>query len=191
MKLKLVDILAERLHEGQMRKDGKTPYITHPRAVAKAVLDNGNTDETIIAAALLHDVIEDCGITPQLLFEELISGCACDPLEATTIVSIVMQLTSPDKALMQKGSSAFGRKTRKQMMCSQFKTAGHQALIVKLYDRIHNLSDVDSMNDPQFKAKYLIESEELLKVLRSQLAALADATNCLQCDIALKALTRP
>ena len=51
--------LAEKLHNGQIRKDG-TPYISHPVAVAK-ILAELDFDSEIIAAALLHDVVEDCG----------------------------------------------------------------------------------------------------------------------------------
>lgn len=52
--------LAARLHAGQMRKDGKTPYVAHPYRVAMIVREVfGCGDEVCLAAALLHDVIED------------------------------------------------------------------------------------------------------------------------------------
>jgi (p)ppGpp synthase/HD superfamily hydrolase len=53
--------LTARAHQGQLRKDGKTPYASHPMRVAMTVACLfGVTDEATIAAALLHDVIEDC-----------------------------------------------------------------------------------------------------------------------------------
>src|SRR5688500_19144302 len=51
---------AARFHQGQLRKDGTTPYIAHPFRVAMTVRDVFGVDDPIaLAAALLHDVIED------------------------------------------------------------------------------------------------------------------------------------
>ncbi len=50
--------LAEKYHEGETRKDDKTPYIEHPRDVAKMVSEM-TEDEELICAAYLHDVIEN------------------------------------------------------------------------------------------------------------------------------------
>ena len=51
---------AARAHDGQKRKDGRTPYVAHPYRVAMVIRHVfGCEDETILAAALLHDVIED------------------------------------------------------------------------------------------------------------------------------------
>lgn len=50
--------LAANAHEGQLRKDNGSPYITHPLTVANLLHDAGFGDE-VIAAALLHDVVED------------------------------------------------------------------------------------------------------------------------------------
>ena len=52
------DRLAERAHEGQTRKESNAPYITHPRAVAR-ILEEHGFDDTAVAAALVHDVVED------------------------------------------------------------------------------------------------------------------------------------
>lgn len=58
------DRYAEKKHAGQLRKDGKTPYITHPRAVASILRDEaGITDPDTLIAAVLHDTIEDTGAT--------------------------------------------------------------------------------------------------------------------------------
>jgi guanosine-3',5'-bis(diphosphate) 3'-pyrophosphohydrolase len=51
---------AARQHQGQLRKDGRTPYFAHPVRVALTVRHVfGVDDETALAAALLHDLIED------------------------------------------------------------------------------------------------------------------------------------
>lgn len=56
-------VFALEVHRGQVRKDGK-PYISHPFAVAMELAQNGAEPE-LIAAGLLHDTIEDAGITPE------------------------------------------------------------------------------------------------------------------------------
>lgn len=50
-------------HAGQTRKDGKTPYIQHPVRVAYILGRNGEHDPVVMIAALLHDTIEDTGVT--------------------------------------------------------------------------------------------------------------------------------
>ena len=54
--------LASEAHSGQSRKDGESPYIGHPLAVARRLADAG-LDETTLTAALLHDVVEDSELT--------------------------------------------------------------------------------------------------------------------------------
>ena len=58
-------LFALKVHGGQTRKDGK-PYITHPFSVAMGLAKNGANDE-LICAGLLHDTIEDGGVTPKEL----------------------------------------------------------------------------------------------------------------------------
>jgi hypothetical protein len=53
---------AARAHDGQKRKTGNVPYIAHPVAVAMILQEMG-CDETIIAAGLLHDTVEDTKVT--------------------------------------------------------------------------------------------------------------------------------
>ena len=54
---------ATEAHKGQMRKRSSTPYIYHPLSLACHALSMDITDDAIIAACLLHDVVEDCGVT--------------------------------------------------------------------------------------------------------------------------------
>ena len=56
---------AARKHEGQTRKSTAVPYLSHLMAVASLVLEAGG-DEDMAIAALLHDVVEDCGGMPRL-----------------------------------------------------------------------------------------------------------------------------
>ena len=58
-------LFATRQHAGQIRKGTPAPYISHLMGVASLVLEAGG-DEDLAIAALLHDVVEDCGGTPML-----------------------------------------------------------------------------------------------------------------------------
>lgn len=58
--------IATRAHEGQFRRDGQTPYITHPAKVVERVGDN----EQLIAVAWLHDVLEDTTTSSDMLLEQ-------------------------------------------------------------------------------------------------------------------------
>lgn len=72
--VKIAKRIAMQAHAGQFRRDGLTPYIVHPRAVAMRLK---NESETIVSAAWLHDVLEDTklhfydlmkmGIRPEVL----------------------------------------------------------------------------------------------------------------------------
>lgn len=62
--------LAVQAHEGQMRKEADVPYIVHPVSVALILARNGFAD-TVIAAALVHDVVEDTSVSLPELRQEL------------------------------------------------------------------------------------------------------------------------
>ncbi len=62
-------ILAIRAHSGQMRKDAPTPYIAHPIRVALLLARYGFSD-TVIAAGLLHDVVEDTSVSLEEIKDE-------------------------------------------------------------------------------------------------------------------------
>ncbi|MGC1978440.1 MAG: HD domain-containing protein, partial [Candidatus Sulfotelmatobacter sp.] len=62
--LRAFNFAAEK-HAGQTRKASRTPYIAHLMGVASLVLEFGG-DEDMAIAALLHDVVEDCGGAPML-----------------------------------------------------------------------------------------------------------------------------
>ena len=60
---------AQRAHGGQTRKGTSIPYLSHPMAVASIVLEYGGSEDQA-AAALLHDTVEDCGVTYEQLSGE-------------------------------------------------------------------------------------------------------------------------
>ncbi len=66
--IRKAQIYATKAHEGQVRSDG-LPFISHPAKVVE-ILTAVTNDENVLAAAWLHDTIEDCGITREELAAE-------------------------------------------------------------------------------------------------------------------------
>jgi len=114
-------------HRDQRRKDpAASPYINHPIALANVLVNEaGITDPEVIAAALLHDTIEDTKTTPAEL------EAAFGP----RVRRIVEEVTD-DKELP--------REERKRLQIEHAPTLSPRARLVKLADKITNLRDVAS-----------------------------------------------
>lgn len=119
--LKAVDFAVEA-HQGQKRKKSDTPYIYHPLNMACHALSMGIREDAVIAAILLHDVIEDCKKTAEDL-----------PVsdEAKNIVVLVTH---------EKTSDA----DREKIMDLYYKgiVANPKAALVKCIDRCNNLTSM-------------------------------------------------
>ena len=114
-------ILAERAHEGQFRKSGE-PYISHPVAVAQILADLGIGSVTI-AAALLHDTVEDTDYTLDQCREDF----------GDEIAMLVDGVTKLDK--LKYGESAQAETVRKMIVAM---SKDIRVLVIKLADRLHN-----------------------------------------------------
>ncbi len=134
---------ARKAHEGQQRKYNNAPYITHPVRVAGRVATLDESNATMVAAAFLHDVIEDCGI----------SYAAIEDIFGKDIADLVLELTN-DKTIQGN------RAERKRQNRERFKNASKQAKIIKLVDRIDNLCELDWSDG--FSKLYASESLLLL-----------------------------
>ena len=110
-------------HEGQKRKDGKTPYIVHPLAVALLLTKAGASEETVIAG-LLHDIIEDCSITHERIENEF----------GKKVANIVQEVTEAPKI--------FTWKMRKADVLKKIPKMSKEALMVKSADIVHNLNNL-------------------------------------------------
>nr|WP_246279498.1 bifunctional (p)ppGpp synthetase/guanosine-3',5'-bis(diphosphate) 3'-pyrophosphohydrolase [Psychromicrobium silvestre] len=113
--------VAERSHEGQKRKSGD-PYITHPVAVATILAELGMSGTTL-AAALLHDTVED---TPYTL----------DQLKADfgpEVAMLVDGVTKLDKVTFGEAAQS---ETVRKMVVAMAKDI--RVLVIKLADRLHN-----------------------------------------------------
>ena len=117
-------------HEGQKRKSGE-PYIFHPIAVAN-ILGQMQMDTQTLCAALLHDVIEDTGISKEKL--ELEFGEA-----VAELVDGVSKLSSMQFETREQAQAASFRKMLLAM------SRDIRVIIVKLADRLHNMRTIGAM----------------------------------------------
>ena len=114
-------VTAENAHRGQLRKSGD-PYITHPVAVAEILVDFG-LDPATIAAALLHDTVEDTSYSPTKLREEF----------GDEVASLVEGVTKLDR--LTYGPTAEAETVRKMVVAM---AKDIRVLVIKLADRLHN-----------------------------------------------------
>nr|WP_285724700.1 bifunctional (p)ppGpp synthetase/guanosine-3',5'-bis(diphosphate) 3'-pyrophosphohydrolase [Psychromicrobium sp. YIM S02556] len=113
--------VAERHHEGQKRKSGD-PYITHPVAVATILAELGMTGTTL-AAALLHDTVEDTDYTLDQLTRDF----------GSEVAMLVDGVTKLDKVAF--GDAAQSETVRKMVVAM---ARDIRVLVIKLADRLHN-----------------------------------------------------
>lgn len=145
---------AEAKHEGQFRKYSfqHEPYIFHPMRVAGIVHLSGASTQ-VVAAAWLHDVLEDTGATKL----QVVQACGY------AVAALVHMLTNPSKQHPE-----LRRAERKKMDREHLADVSDEAKAIKLADRIDNLRDlsVDPLVPEDFRVLYLSESRQLLEVLR-------------------------
>ena len=132
---------------GQTRKYTGEPYVVHPIEVASIVKNAGGT-EAMVAAALLHDVLEDTGVTFDLLVDQF----------GSEVAELVLWLTDVSKP--EDGN----RSTRKALDRQHSAAAPADAQTVKVADLISNTRSIVA-HDPGFAKTYLEEKRLLLDVL--------------------------
>lgn len=123
--------IAVDAHKDQRRKSGEA-YIFHPIAVAKIVASEIGLDATSIAAALLHDVVEDTNYT----LEDI------ERLFGRTVARIVDGLTKISHLQHEKDVSLQAENFRKMLLTLNDDV---RVIIIKIADRLHNMQTMDSM----------------------------------------------
>ncbi|MGB1992709.1 MAG: RelA/SpoT family protein [Flavobacteriaceae bacterium] len=131
-------------HKDQRRKSGE-PYILHPIAVAKIVADDIGLGAPSIAAALLHDVVEDTKYT----IDDI------ESMHGTQIAKIVDGLTKISNLKKDKNVSFQAENFRKMLLTLNDDA---RVIIIKIADRLHNMQTMDAM--PRYK-QIKIASETL------------------------------
>ena len=120
-------------HQDQRRKSGEA-YIFHPIAVAKIVASEIGLGATSIAAALLHDVVEDTPITIQDI-EKLFKPKVAQLVEGLTKISMVQK---------DLNASVQAENFRKMILTLNDDV---RVILIKLADRLHNMQTMDSMQE--------------------------------------------
>ena len=136
---------ARRAHQGQKRASG-APYIGHPLEVAEILADM-RLDEASIVTALLHDVVEDTGVTLAEIRREF----------SEEIARLVDGVTKLTRIEMQSGNKQ-AENFRKLLLAM---SEDIRVLIVKLADRTHNMRTIDHIDEPEKRRRI---AEETLSV---------------------------
>lgn len=151
---------ARQQHMSQTRKDG-TPYIVHPLSMACYAVAMGLKEDSIIATILLHDVLEDCGVSAECL---PVNGQIRNAVKHMTIQRFK---TDVDKI---------------ETKCRYFNELleSREALICKALDRYNNLSDAPLALSADAVGKNIAETEVLLMpVLKEAKAVYPDLADAL------------
>lgn len=114
---------AARAHAGHIRKGTDVPYIWHALAVGKLLQDAG-CDEVVVVAGILHDTVEDTGVTLAELAERF----------GDRVADIVRGCSEPDKSLPWE--------ERKQHTISSLPGAALEVRLVSAADKIDNLRSI-------------------------------------------------
>jgi (p)ppGpp synthase/HD superfamily hydrolase len=113
-------VLSAKAHAGQTRKGTDIPYITHPVALAMTLIDLGCADE-VVAAALLHDVVEDTSISLADIEQKF----------GPEITEIVRGVSEPDREASWE--------ERKQHTIDKLRHAPLPIKLVSCADKLHNI----------------------------------------------------
>ncbi|SDB62688.1 helix-turn-helix domain-containing protein [Butyrivibrio sp. INlla16] len=142
--LKAVDY-AIKAHEGQSRKHSSIPYIYHPLNLACHALSMGIVDDAVIAACLLHDVIEDCSVK-------------LDDLPVDDEIKGLVSLLSCEKTNDQN---------RKEIISSYYEaiSGNPKASLIKCMDRCNNLTTMPWGLSRDRIYRMIKETEEYYPVL--------------------------
>jgi len=122
--------VADEAHLGQLRKNGQ-PYITHPIAVASQCTE-WKLDAQALMAALMHDVMEDCGVTKSDLIEKF----------GSPVAELVDGLTKLDKLEFNTREENQAESFRKMLLAM---ARDVRVILIKLADRTHNMRTMDDM----------------------------------------------
>jgi guanosine-3',5'-bis(diphosphate) 3'-pyrophosphohydrolase len=128
--------LASTAHDGQIRNSGEA-YISHPLAVA-TILAGLGLDDVTVASALLHDAVEDTGVT----LAELQAGFGPE------VAAIVDGVTKLDRVRFDSKEAQQAASMRKMLVAM---AKDPRVLLIKLADRLHNMRTIAAM--PEWKQK--------------------------------------
>lgn len=136
---------AQKAHGAQKRDDG-TPYYHHcARVMRNLVLDLGVKDPVALKAALLHDTLEDTGVTPAALEQRF----------GKDVTELVLALTKPERF---PGETYDHRDDRYRD--NLLNNAPRVAVAIKLADRMDNIDDLHLVPDPPMITRYIRDTHD-------------------------------
>jgi (p)ppGpp synthase/HD superfamily hydrolase len=142
---------AEHRRANHFRKHSGEPYIVHPARVAGRIAWHPKGTEEMVAAAWLHDTLEDCGTELEALAQF-----------GPKVADLVVELTNPSKQYPHLSRSEKKRKDREHLA-----SVSDEAKMIKIVDRIDNLKDFHMAGQYEFlQARYLPESTALYEVIK-------------------------
>lgn len=130
---------AKRAHDGQFRKSGE-PYLVHPLTITCHAMALGVKSETVAAAGLLHDVVEDCGVRVDQL-----------PVKNPDIKDVVRRLTHVKSVPLDAYYAEIANSP--------------EATLVKLFDRCDNVSTMAGVFRTEKTLDYIKETDDYVMPL--------------------------
>ena len=122
---------ANKAHSGQYRTSGD-PYVSHPIAVAN-ILSSFHMDEDSLSAAMLHDVIEDCGVPKKVIEQEFNKNVA----------NLVDGVSKLDQLSTTSRTEANAENFQKMILAM---AKDIRVIVVKLADRLHNMRTIEYLD---------------------------------------------
>lgn len=147
-------IFAKNAHKGQVRKFINKPYFNAHVQKVNGIVKQYTTDEDLLCAALLHDVVEDCYDDTEVGLAEI------KEVFGERISEIVRELTSLDDEIEHH---YYGSKTN--YLIDKMLNMTDDALIVKLADRLQNISDAFTASE-KFRNNYFNQTSEIMTHLQ-------------------------
>ena len=136
---------ASEAHSGQFRTSGD-PYVSHPIAVA-SILSSYHMDEDSLSAAMLHDVIEDCGVPKSVIEKEFNKNVA----------NLVDGVSKLDQLKISSKTEAHAENFQKMILAM---AKDIRVIVVKLADRLHNMRTIEYLD----KEKQKLKARETLEI---------------------------
>jgi guanosine-3',5'-bis(diphosphate) 3'-pyrophosphohydrolase len=147
---------ADAAHGEQLRKYSKERYIVHPVKVME-ICKTVTSDISTLAAAVLHDVLEDTPVTREEIFTFLLT--VLPEQQATHTLQLVIDLTD---VYIKKDFPALNRRQRKEREFERLSQAHPHAQTVKYADIVDNSLNITE-HDADFGRVYLKEAQRMLE----------------------------
>jgi guanosine-3',5'-bis(diphosphate) 3'-pyrophosphohydrolase len=140
-----------KAHKNQVRKGDGKPYVTHPLSVMWRVLKYKKTANIymLASASLLHDTVEDCGVSLKKIAKKF----------GYNVAALVKELTLDKRKYKTIGKAEY--------VAQQALKMSSYALVIKLCDRLDNVCDMEHMSK-SFQTRYIKETEYLLDRLKER-----------------------